>query len=109
MSLQYITNQQGDRIGVLLDLDTYQRLTTLSEPDPDLLTGLTHEELQALAESVLAPAAQAQLSDLLNRNAANQLSSDEIEALDRLLAQVDALNILKTRARYTLQQLPEIA
>jgi hypothetical protein len=109
MSLQYITNQQGDRIGVLLDLDTYQRLTTLSEADPELLTGLSYEELQALAESVLVPAAQAQLSDLLNRNAENQISAEEIEVLDRLLAQVDALNVLKTRARYTLQQLSEVA
>jgi hypothetical protein len=27
-TLQYITNEQGDRIGVVLDLDTYSRLTS---------------------------------------------------------------------------------
>ncbi len=99
-SVQYITNQQGERVGVLLDLDTYHRLVSL--PSDDEMSGLSLDELQALADSMLAPTAQTQLNELLARNADNQLSADETEVLDRLLTQVDQLNILKTRARYTL-------
>ncbi|HEY9708335.1 MAG TPA: hypothetical protein V6D48_09030, partial [Oculatellaceae cyanobacterium] len=66
-------------------------------------------ELQALADSKLAPAAQNQLNDMLVQNADSQLSADEVENLDRLLAQVDQLTILKTRARYTLHCLETMA
>jgi hypothetical protein len=66
------------------------------------LTGLSSDELNALADVVLTPAFQARLDDLLNRNAESQLSDDENAELDRLLAQVDQLTLLKTRARYTL-------
>jgi hypothetical protein len=41
------------------------------------------------------------------KNSENQLSNEESETLDKLLAQVDQLNILKTRARYTLNQFQE--
>ncbi len=64
--------------------------------------GLSQDELQALADSKLAPAAQNQLDDMLARNAESQICADEVANLDRLLAQVDQLTILKTRARYTL-------
>ncbi|MBW4674044.1 MAG: hypothetical protein KME52_08485 [Desmonostoc geniculatum HA4340-LM1] len=100
-SVQYVTNAEGEKIGVLLDLETYQQLTNLSI-DSELLIGLSKEELQALAESSLFPKVQIQLQDLLNKNYENHLSNEETEILDRLLAQVDQLNILKTRARYTL-------
>ncbi|MUG91632.1 hypothetical protein F7734_03685 [Scytonema sp. UIC 10036] len=102
-SVQYITNEQGERVGVLLDLRTYQELINLSTVDAEILTGLSLDELQALAESTLSLKAQVQLDDLLVRNAENQLSADETATLDRLLAQVDQLNILKTRAKYTLK------
>jgi hypothetical protein len=52
--------------------------------DLELLVGLSYDELEALADSVLAPSAQHRLDDLLER--------------------VDQLTILKTRARYTLRQ-----
>ena len=71
--------------------------------DPELLKGLSDDELEALAESELALSAQARLDDLLARNAENQLPSAEQTELDRLLKQVDQLTVLKTRARYTLQ------
>ncbi|MCC5642524.1 hypothetical protein LC607_06075 [Nostoc sp. CHAB 5824] len=100
-SVQYVTNAQGEKVGVLLDLETYQQLTNLSV-DSELLIGLNLDELQALAESLLAPKAQIQLQELLIKNSENDLSDDETETLDRLLAQVDQLNILKTRAGYTL-------
>ena len=104
-AVQYVTNQQGERVGVLLDLETYYRLTNSAASDEELLTGLSLEELQALANSQLASVEQTQLGELLTQNAEGQLPDDATSTLDRLLTQVDNLNILKTRARYTLQQL----
>jgi hypothetical protein len=99
---RYIIDEQGERIGVLLDLEEYQQLTRLSPPDAELLVGLSEDELQALAHSALAPAEQDRLDDLLARNANGQLSETDQVALDHLLHYVDQLSILKTRARYTL-------
>ena len=62
---RYIIDEQGERIGVLLDLEEYQRLTRLSPPDAELLVGLSEDELQALAHGILAPAEQDRLDDLL--------------------------------------------
>lgn len=103
--VQYVTNQQGERVGVLLDLKTYDRLANASAFDEELLTGLSLEELQALADSQLASTEQVQLSELLTQNAEGQLPIETTATIDRLLTQVDNLNILKTRARYTLKQL----
>jgi hypothetical protein len=103
-AVQYITNQQGERVGVLLDLETYHRLVNLSASDEELLIGLSLDELQALANSQLAATEQAQLNELLAQNAEGHLSAEATATLDRLLSQVDHLNILKTRARYTLKQ-----
>src|SRR5437763_10090414 len=72
--------------------------------DREFLVGLSVEELEALADSLLAPTAQARLDDLLARQKEKVLSADEERALDELLQKVDQLTILKTRARYTLQQ-----
>ncbi|WP_230968452.1 hypothetical protein [Nostoc sp. WHI] len=105
---RYITNEQGERVGVLLDLETYNRLTQVSSVDTECLIGLGQAELLALAESMLAPAAQARLDGLLARNAESQLSDEELAELDRLLAQTDHLTLLKTRARYTLQSLEKL-
>lgn len=102
--MQYVTNQQGELVGVLLDLETYQQLTQPQQPDDELLR-LSHDELFALAVSALAPNTQTQLSELLARHQDSQLSDSEIATLDELLARVDHLNILKTRARYTLKRL----
>lgn len=105
-SVQYITNTQGEKVGVLLNLETYQQLTNLSA-DNELLIGLSLDELQALAETSLSVKSQIELDDLLVKNADNELSNEESENLDRLIAQIDQLNILKTRARYTLNQFQE--
>ena len=70
--------------------------------DSDLLVGLSIDELEALADSMLAPAAQARLDDLVARQNEKLLSADEKRELDGLLQKVDQLTILKTRARYTL-------
>jgi TnpA family transposase len=102
-TLQYITNEQGDRIGVVLDLDTYSRLTPAL--DPEYLIGLTTEELKALASCKLALTDQNHLDQLIDRNTENSLSEGELDDLDDLLEKVDHLTILKTRARYTLRLL----
>jgi hypothetical protein len=105
-SRRYVTNEQGERISVLLDLEGYQQMTRqLLRPDasdPEILIGLSEAGLQALAHSILAPAAQSRLDDLLTRNTEAQLSETEQMELDRLLNDIDQLTILKTRARYTL-------
>ena len=46
----------------------------------ELLVGLSVAELEALADSLLAPAAQARLDDLLARQKEQQLSADERRA-----------------------------
>jgi len=76
---------------------------------PELLRSLSIAELEALAESKLAPAAQQRLDELLTRNRDSSLLADEIVELDRLVAHVDQLTIIKARARHTLaQQQPEV-
>jgi hypothetical protein len=70
--------------------------------DSELLVGLSVEELEALADGLLAPTAQERLSDLLARRKEGLLSTGEEGELDNLLQKVDQLTILKTRARYTL-------
>jgi len=107
--VQYVINEQGEQIGVLLDLEEYRRLTHQLTIDPDLIPGLSQAELQALAESMLAPEAQVRLNKLLARQKEKQLSAEELDSLDHLLEQVDQLTLLKTRARYTLTQLGELA
>ena len=71
----------------------------------EYLTGLSIDELEALAESLLVPAAQARLDDLLARRKEKPLSAEEDAELDRLLQRTDQLTILKTRARYTLNHM----
>ncbi|MGH1393151.1 MAG: hypothetical protein ACRAVC_03835 [Trichormus sp.] len=102
-SIRYVTNQDGEKVGVLLDLATYEQLTNSSLEDDEILNGLSLDELQALADSILSPRVQIELHDLLERNAENLLAAEDKANLDYLLAQIDQLNILKTRARYTLK------
>ncbi|MFH7244194.1 MAG: hypothetical protein ACHWZW_15255 [Spirulina sp.] len=63
----------------------------------------------ALAETALSLSTQNQLHDLLNCNAEGELPADDVATLDQLLARVDDLNILKARARYTLDYLRPLA
>jgi hypothetical protein len=72
--------------------------------DPELLVGLSFEELEALADSLLAPSAQTRLDELLERQKQKQLSVHEEKDLDGLLRRIDYLTVLKTRARYTLNR-----
>ncbi len=73
--------------------------------DEELLTNISPDELHALATVSLAPEQQTQLSNLLTRNAEASIAPEEIVILDQLLEKVDQLNILKARAKYTLQHL----
>ncbi len=104
-NVQYVTDDQGSQVGVILNMEDYRNLIAKPQADPELLTELNPSELQALADSRLAPTAQERLDTLLARNNANELTDAETIELDQLLEQVDQLTILKTRARYTLHQL----
>lgn len=77
--------------------------------DSELLLGLSREELEALADGLLAPAAQVRLDELLFCRREGSLSPDEGNELDRLLCKTDHLTILTTRARYTLHQNNSVA
>jgi hypothetical protein len=67
------------------------------------LAGMTAEELQVLAEAVLAPGRQQQLQALLEKNRSGTLSPEEETILDRLLAEADRVALLKARALYTIK------
>lgn len=73
-------------------------------PDVDLLKSLCGEELEALAICTLAPVSQDRLDELLAKNSENELDDADQEELECLLARVDQLTIVKTRARYTLHR-----
>lgn len=106
--IQYLVEEDGQRVGVVLRWEDYQKLCVTYPADPDLLVGLSDAELQALADSVLVSRQQDRLSDLLRRNHDEGLSADEERELDRLLERVDQMNVLKARAMYTLQQRQEM-
>ena len=67
--------------------------------DVEILVGMSDQELEALADSLLAPAPQTRLDELLERNAEQKLTSDEQAELDQLLSKVDHLTVLKCRIR----------
>jgi hypothetical protein len=73
--------------------------------DAELLTGVSIDELEALASGVLVPSAQTRLDELTAAVKQRQLSLAESAELDDLLNKVDQLNLLKARARFTLDQL----
>jgi|GEM_PF-301248 len=109
--IQYLIKENGERTGVVLRWEDYQRLratfhtTMATATDPDILPGLNPAELHTLAAVALGTTSQARLAELLERNREHTLTSAESQELDQLLADVDALNILKARAQYTLQHL----
>lgn len=73
--------------------------------ETELLTNVDADELAALAAGVLVPATQARLDALLAESKQGKLSSTAEAELDDLLNKVDHLNLLKARARYTLDRL----
>ncbi len=105
LPVQYVTAENGQRVGVLLSWREFQQLQLRQSDDPDLLSGLSIAELQALAAGMLSAQRQAELSALLAENDSTPLAAEDAEELDRLLEQIDVLSILKARARLTLQSL----
>lgn len=73
--------------------------------DLELLTGISIDELEALAAGVLVPKAQVRIDELLAGAKEHRLPADEEAELDDLLNKVDQLNLLKARARYTIDRL----
>ena len=67
------------------------------------LVGLSESELAALADGVVTPNRQQQLSALLEKNQSGVLSAQERAALDKFLAEADQVALLKARALYTLK------
>jgi hypothetical protein len=68
----------------------------------EILVGLSVAELEASADTFLAPTAQHLLDELLARSKEKQLTASEEAALNGLLDKIDHPTILKTRARLTL-------
>jgi hypothetical protein len=103
--IEYIVTEAGQRTAVVMRWEDYRALQAMLPTDPDALAGLSEPELRALAGGMLSPAHQDHLEDLLRRNQEADLSGDEQLELDRLLDQVDQMNMLKARALYTLERL----
>jgi hypothetical protein len=103
--IQYVTNEKGEQTGVLLDIDLYYRLVSEKPDDPKLLIGLSIDELEALAETKLSINQQSRLNELIAKQKTDGLSKEEKQEIDRLLAYIDQLTILKARAIYTLNKL----
>ena len=104
--VQYLVSEDGQRTGVVLDLETYEALQQANRPtDSDTLPGLSKPELQSLATGMLAAPHQEKLDALLERNREGKLGADETRELDHLLELIDSMNVLKARARHTLEQL----
>lgn len=106
--VQYITREDGQRVGVVLAWEDFRTIQARLLDDPDLLPGLSESELRALSDGVLAVEHQQRLSTLLERNRKQTLSTGEAGELDRYLEQIDSLSILKARARLTLQHLHQL-
>jgi hypothetical protein len=103
--VQYITRENGQRVGVVLAWEDFRTIQARLLDDPELLPGLSETELYALSEGMLAAEHQERLGVLLERNREQTLSAGEAKELDRYLEQIDSLNILKARTRLTLQHL----
>jgi hypothetical protein len=105
--IQYIVDDNGQRTAVVIKWEDYQSLQARWGSDPDLLVGLGEFELRALAAGLLSPGRQERLDELLSLNREKELDDAEATELDQLLTDVDAMNILKARAIYTLKHLGE--
>jgi hypothetical protein len=71
----------------------------------ELLAGVSIDELEALAAGMLVPSTQGRLEELMAGAEHDSLSANEAAELDGLLNKVDQLNLLKARARFTIDQL----
>ena len=74
-----------------------------SEPALELLSGISAEELRALAESMLASRHEKRLKQLLRLNRQKKLAKALKIELDVLLEESDRVALLKAKAMYTLK------
>jgi hypothetical protein len=102
---QFLTNEEGQRVGVVLDMATYEALIQSQLKDTSFLRDLSKEQLEALASSQLTSNAQEDLYKLIEKKKERELSLEEAKQLDNFLKQIDQLALLKARAMYTLQHL----
>ena len=102
--VRYITEENGQRVGVVLTWQDYQYVQARLMSDADLLPGMNEAELLGPAEGMLSPQHQERLGELLQRNRNQTLMPAETQELNGLLNDIDLLNILKARAKLTLQQ-----
>ena len=72
-----------------------------------ILPNVSPSGLEALASAMLVPGEQSRLNELLSRNAEGNITDEELSELDRLVKQVDELNLLKARAEFTLRHQSE--
>jgi len=107
--VRYLVEESGKRVGVVLSWKDYQELRAAQPHDLELLVGLSDAELGVLADSMLVPRLQERLSRLLQLNREGDLNAKEERELDRLLEQVDQMNVLKARAMYTLRHRPPVS
>jgi hypothetical protein len=102
--IRYLVEESGRRVGVVLSLEDYQKLCAAQPHDPEVLVGLSDAELETLADGMLVPRLQERLSRLLQLNREGDPSAEEEQELDRLLEQIDQMNVLKARALHTLHK-----
>ncbi len=102
---RFLTNDRGEPVEVILDLDTYKKLVESRVQDPKILRDLSREQLKALAEGHLTTERETMVHDLLEKKKTSALDLAESELLSSLLEQVDQLALLKARAMYTLHQM----
>ena len=107
--IQYLVKDSGERVGVVLSWKDYQELCAAQPSDPELLVGLNDAELEILAGSMLTLRLQERLNHLLHLSREGNPNTNEQQELDRLLEQVDQMNVLKARAIYTLRQRQEMS
>ena len=100
---RFVTTPQGT-VEVVMDEKTYEALVSSNSSDPLLLRDLTLEQLKALAEGKLTTDVQAQMNGLIQKEKAGQATSEESAILDKLLHQLDQLDMLKAKAFYTLKK-----
>ena len=106
--IRYLVKDNGERVGVVLSWKDYQELCAAQPSDPELLVGLDNAELEVLTDSMLALRLQERLNHLLHLSREGNPNTEEQQELDRLLEQVDQMNVLKARAMYTLRQRQEM-